>query len=307
MPSTFSPNLRIELIGTGEQVGVWGGTTNSNLGTIIESAISGYAQVTTVAAAQAFTIANGASDEARSAMIELNTATGADFTVFAPPSPKAYTIINASAHAATIYNSTVPGNTMTAGLGAVIPAGRRILVITDGTDFNAVSVSASSANVPNMIVERDAAGGFAAGTITANLVGNITGDVSGSADTIRTTLPIAKGGTASTTEVAAKDALRTGRLEPRAEAGATTLTLADIGDVVLCAGNVTVPPSTFGIGDVIVVHNTSVTAKVLARGAGVTFFWLDGADGNRTLGPRCICSVICVGANQFAVTGLGLT
>ena len=45
MPSTFSPNLRIELIGDGEQAGAWGNTTNSNLGTLIESAISGYVKV----------------------------------------------------------------------------------------------------------------------------------------------------------------------------------------------------------------------------------------------------------------------
>ena len=37
--STYSPSLRIELITTGDQAGTWGNTTNSNLGTLIESAI----------------------------------------------------------------------------------------------------------------------------------------------------------------------------------------------------------------------------------------------------------------------------
>jgi hypothetical protein len=32
MASTYSANLKIELIGTGEQAGTWGTTTNSNLG-----------------------------------------------------------------------------------------------------------------------------------------------------------------------------------------------------------------------------------------------------------------------------------
>ena len=41
MPSTFSPNLKIELIATGEQSGTWGTTTNSNLGTLLEQAIAG--------------------------------------------------------------------------------------------------------------------------------------------------------------------------------------------------------------------------------------------------------------------------
>lgn len=45
MASTFSP-LKIELIGTGEKVGTWGTTTNINLGTALEEAITGSADVT---------------------------------------------------------------------------------------------------------------------------------------------------------------------------------------------------------------------------------------------------------------------
>jgi hypothetical protein len=41
MPSTFSPSLRIELIGEGEQSGVWGTTTNNNLGDLLEQAVAG--------------------------------------------------------------------------------------------------------------------------------------------------------------------------------------------------------------------------------------------------------------------------
>ena len=40
--STYSTNLGLELIGTGEQAGTWGTTTNNNLGTLIEQALSGY-------------------------------------------------------------------------------------------------------------------------------------------------------------------------------------------------------------------------------------------------------------------------
>ena len=42
MSSTYSTNLALELIGTGDQAGTWGTTTNTNLGTLIEQAISGY-------------------------------------------------------------------------------------------------------------------------------------------------------------------------------------------------------------------------------------------------------------------------
>jgi hypothetical protein len=136
MPSTFSPNLRIELIGNGEQAGNWGSSTNTNLGTIIEDAISGYETVSVTSANQAFTYADGAADQARNAMIELTTTTGAAFAVYAPPSPKTYIIYNASSFTATVYNSTVVGNTTAAGTGVAIPAGKTASVWTDGTDFS---------------------------------------------------------------------------------------------------------------------------------------------------------------------------
>ena len=150
MPSTFSPNLRIELIGPGEQAGTWNNTTNTNLGTLLESAISGYTTVSVIAASQAFTHANGAADQARNAMIELTTTTGADFAVYAPPTPKAYVIVNSSAHKATIFNSTVIGNTTAAGTGVEILPGERRYVISNGTNFTALTfpvipVSASTA------------------------------------------------------------------------------------------------------------------------------------------------------------------
>ena len=43
--STYSTNLKIELIGDGEQSGTWGSTTNGNLGTVLEQAIVGKATV----------------------------------------------------------------------------------------------------------------------------------------------------------------------------------------------------------------------------------------------------------------------
>jgi hypothetical protein len=39
MASTYSTNLAIELIGTSEQAGTWGVTTNTNLGTLIVQSV----------------------------------------------------------------------------------------------------------------------------------------------------------------------------------------------------------------------------------------------------------------------------
>ena len=130
--STYSPNLRLELITTGTQAGAWGNTTNTNLGSLIEGAISGYTTVSVTSASQAFTALYGAADESRCAVIRLTTSTTAAFAVYAPPSPKEYTIYNSTAYVATIYNSTTLGNTTAAGTGVAIPAGATMTVWSNG-------------------------------------------------------------------------------------------------------------------------------------------------------------------------------
>jgi hypothetical protein len=166
MPSSFSPSLRLELIANGEQAGTWGQTTNTNIGTLIESAVAGYTDVAVVSAVQALTRANGATDEARSAMLRLTTALGSAFAVYAPPVTKQYTVFNASAQNATIYNSTVPGNTTAAGAGVTIPAGKTLVVFSDGASFRTIE----SANLTGTLaVANGGTGATDAATARANL------------------------------------------------------------------------------------------------------------------------------------------
>jgi len=133
MPSTYSPSLRIELIANGEQSGTWGSTTNVNLGTLIESAISGYVSVSITTANQALTALDGVADQSRNMVVNLTTTTSASFNVYIPPAEKVYIIRNSSAYDATIYCSTSIGNTTAAGAGASVPAGRTTLIFADGT------------------------------------------------------------------------------------------------------------------------------------------------------------------------------
>jgi len=142
MPSSFSPSLRIELIAPGEQAGTWGTTTNTNLGTLIESAVAGFQTVSVIAADQALTIADGAADQSRSAMLRFTTTTGAAFNVYAPPVSKQYLVFNDSVHAATLFNSTSPGGTTPAGTGVTILAGKTLAVYSDGTNFRTIDAAA---------------------------------------------------------------------------------------------------------------------------------------------------------------------
>jgi hypothetical protein len=135
MTSTPSTILRLELIGTGDQAGTWGNTTNTNLGTLLEGAIAGLANVSVTSANQALSAVNYATDESRMAMLVLTTTTTANFNVYAPPVSKQYTIYNNTAYTATFYNSTVTGNTTAAGTGVTIPAGKVMQLWSNGTNF----------------------------------------------------------------------------------------------------------------------------------------------------------------------------
>jgi hypothetical protein len=148
MASTYSPSLRIELIGAGDQAGTWNTTTNSNLGTIIESAIAGYVAVSVTSANQAFTALDGAADQARNAVIALTTTTTANFAVYAPPQEKTYVIYNTTAYIATVYNSTVLGNTTAAGLGVAVAAGGKVAMFSDGTNFRTTDAGSFSGILP---------------------------------------------------------------------------------------------------------------------------------------------------------------
>ena len=155
MPSTYSPDLRIELLGTGDQAGTWGTTTNTNLGSLIEQAIAGNATVSVTASPRALTALNGAVDEARQATLTLTTTLTSAFTVLAPPVPKQYVIYNNTAYIATIGNATaLNGTTPTGGATVAIPAGKTVTVFSDGTN-----IASSKTHLPGVPTAATAAPG----------------------------------------------------------------------------------------------------------------------------------------------------
>ena len=84
MPSTYSTNLRFELMATGEKSGTWGTISNTNIGTLIEQAISGVANVAHDDSANySLTTGNGTADEARNAVVRI---TGC--LLYTSPSPR---------------------------------------------------------------------------------------------------------------------------------------------------------------------------------------------------------------------------
>ena len=66
MASTYVNDLRLEEIGTGDQSGSWGTTTNTNLELIAEAFSFGTEAITTNADTHTTTIADGSTDPGRS-------------------------------------------------------------------------------------------------------------------------------------------------------------------------------------------------------------------------------------------------
>jgi hypothetical protein len=126
--ATYSTNLALTLLTTGEGAGTWGNTTNTNLGTLLEQAISGYVtQGVSTGTDTTLTIPNGATGVARNMYIELTGTGGASTNLVVPANKKLYFIFNNTTGAVTVKAS---GQT-----GVSVAAGNKVILVCDGTDI----------------------------------------------------------------------------------------------------------------------------------------------------------------------------
>jgi hypothetical protein len=206
MASTYSP-LKIELIGTGDQSGTWGVTTNTNLGTAIEEAITGSADVAFSSADVTLTLTNtNASQTARNLRLNLTGTSGGARNLTVPNIEKFYIVANGLADDVTVKNST--GTTYT------VPAGTTGQVFSTGTGIKAGSsffegeLLSSAAfilgggieNTPIGSVTKST-GGFTDLTTTGNTtLGNASGDtITSNAGTLNIPNNLVFNGTGSVT------------------------------------------------------------------------------------------------------------
>lgn len=136
MSSSYSASLRLDLPTEGSYTDAWGDVVNNGITKLVDTAVAGTATVTVTSTNHVVSYANGATDEARAAVLILSGTPGAAFNVFVPPVSKTYIIRNnVTTYTATIYCSTVAGNTTPAGTGIAIPTGKSVFIRTDGTNF----------------------------------------------------------------------------------------------------------------------------------------------------------------------------
>jgi len=167
MASTYS-DLKIELIGTGEQTGTWGTTTNNNFSIALSEAITGSADVAFSSADVTVTLTNtNAAQTARNLRLNLTgTSGGARQLILGSGCQieKLYLINNGLADAVTVKN--------TSGTGIAVAAGKSMFVYNDGTNVVDAITHLTSLTLGTALPV--ASGGSGAATLTGVLKGNGT-------------------------------------------------------------------------------------------------------------------------------------
>ena len=143
MASTYSTDLAIELMTTGENSGTWGTKTNTNW-QLIEQAVAGYQAVSIAGGAQttALAMTNATLSNARNAIISLTgTITGNQIVTIPDGVQKTYIIFNNTSGAFTVLFKNVSGTGFT---WSATDKGTRVLY-SDGTNIYDTGLDATTA------------------------------------------------------------------------------------------------------------------------------------------------------------------
>lgn len=177
MASTYSSNLKLQLMTTGENTGTWGNVTNVNLGTALEEAIVGTGTVTFASADVTLTLSNSnATQTARNVRLVLSGTSGGARQLVVPALEKVYIVQNNLADTCTVL---VSGQT-----GVAVPAGKTMWLYNDGTDVRDVTTYLTT---------------LALGTPLPVSSGGTGSNTGVNVQSVSGILPVANGGTGSAT------------------------------------------------------------------------------------------------------------
>ena len=282
MASTYSSDLKLELMATGENAGTWGTKTNANLN-LIQQAIGGFEQVSVSSGATvALAMSDASISNARNMVVKVASVTLSGATVVTvPDSIEKMYIFDITA----VTNPTNLTIKTASGSGFVTDQAKMYFAYADGTNLNEVSLDTLGGLLPTT------QGGTGLAAIgAANLPLKVN---SGGSAVEYGVLPLAGGGTGSTSLSGANivasnanttftKALRGSTQTAGSQTGNVTLDFDTYQNFVLTAtGNVTlVNPSTESVGQ-----------------SGIIVFVQDGT-GSRTLS---------LGTDYETAAGAGLT
>ena len=297
MASTYS-TLKVELIGTGEQTGTWGTTTNDNLSVALGEAITGSADVAFSSADVTVTLTdtNGA-QTARNLRLNLTgTSGGARQLILGSGCQieKLYLINNGLADVVTVKN--------TSGSGIAVAAGKSMFVYNNGTNVVDVTTHLSSLTLGSAL---PVASG---GTGVTSSTGSVAVVLSTSPTLVTPILGTPQSGNLNsctadgTNPVGYRNIPNSG-----AKTTAYTLVATDVGKFIELGtgGSVVVPASIFAAGDAISIFNNT-SGSISCTCSAITDFYKGGTDSDISsfsVTTRGVATILFITTTRAVVTG----
>ena len=147
--TNFTTSLKLALPTTGDLTGTWGQTVNDSITTLLDTAVAGNITKDMAALGTDWTLTsnNGATDEARYAILIPYGTTGATRSIFAPKVSKSYIVVNK-----TNASVIIRGGPTSPTTGVTVATGATVVVAWDSNlatpDFVAITPASVSGVVP---------------------------------------------------------------------------------------------------------------------------------------------------------------
>jgi len=316
MASTYSTNLKIELIGTGEQSGTWGSTTNTNLGTALEQSIVGYGNpnFTTDADLTISLTDSNATQTARNLALNVTSSVSLTTTrnLIVPTIQKPYIVRNNTTGSQSIVVKT------SAGTGVTVPNGAYTVVYTDGTNVvSQITQLPSLALATALPVTSGGTGGTTStgsGAVVLATSPTLTTPTLTSAripgsSTGYTTVASANSGATNYTATLPAETFTVGYrnlIAVGTKTSAYTLAVGDVGKYVQVGsgGSIVIPNATFAEGDAVSIFNN--TSGNITITCSITTAYIAGTDSDKatmTLATRGVATVLFISGTVCVVTG----
>lgn len=150
MASTYSTDIKLELMATGENAGTWGTKTNTNLN-LIQQAIAGYESIDVASADVTLVMSNASISNARNMILNFTGTLAANRTVNIPDSiEKFYILKDATTHGSfTLTFKTVSGT------GFTLDEGKIHAAYSDGTNVNEVALNTLGGTIGTAQIDDD--------------------------------------------------------------------------------------------------------------------------------------------------------
>jgi hypothetical protein len=306
MASSYS-DLKIELIGTGDQTGTWGTTTNNNFSVAISEAITGSADVAFSSSDVTVTLTDtNAAQTARNLRLNLTGTSGGARNLILGSGcqiEKLYLINNGLADAVTVKN--------TSGTGIAVAAGKSMFVFNNGTNVVDAITHLSSLTLGSALPVASGGTGVTSSTGSTNVV------LSNSPTLVTPVLGTPSSGTLSSCTVDGTDAVGFRNIPQNSQSTAYTLVLTDSGKQIFhpsadtTARTFTIPANSsvaYPVGTAITFINQNAAGVVtIAINTDTMRLAVDGTTGSRTLAANGIATCVKLTSTEWIISGAGLT